>query len=78
VTDEARSLLRAAALMTVLTVGSYALLKYLPGWELTANGMRERMRETVRSARAWERAKNEVIFEAYLATREAAQNDRNA
>ena len=70
--DDLRALLRISGFMAVLTVGSYALLKALPGWELTATGLRERAREQVRAARAWNRARNEVLFEAYTITREAA------
>lgn len=75
--EDGSSLVRAAGLMVVFTIGSYWLLKALPGWEITATGMRDRMREQVRAAQAWNRARNEVIFEAYTITREAANDSNN-
>lgn len=73
--EDAHSLVRAAGLMVVLTIGSYWLLKALPGWEITAAGMRDRALAQVRAAQAWNRARNEVLFEAYTITREAAPRD---
>lgn len=71
--DDLRGVARAVALMAALTVGSYALLKLLPTWEVLATGMRERARQEMAAARAWHRAVSEVLFEAYTITREAAQ-----
>ena len=71
--DDTRSIARAVGLMTFLTVGSYVLLKMLPTWEVLAAGARERARQEMRAARAWHKARSEVLFEAYTITREAAQ-----
>lgn len=70
--DEAVSVLRAVAFLAALTIGSYALLKAMPALEIYAAGARERALEEWRRAREWHRATSEVLFEAYYATREAA------
>ena len=75
--DEAANVVRALAFLTLLTVGSYALLKAMPALELYAAGARERAVEEWRRAREWHRATSEVLFEAYYATREAADNGSN-
>lgn len=71
--DDARHALRAAALLVGLTVISYGLLRSMPSWEIRLVAAREAARVRLERARAWQRAKAEVLFEAYYATREAAQ-----
>lgn len=67
-----RGLAVATVSLTVLTVVSYALLKALPTWEIYAAGNRRRMGEWMEAQRTFRRDRKRVMFEAYVATREAA------
>jgi len=73
VSEDARHALRSLAIMAGLTVGSYYLLRAMPALDLRLIAVRERARQRLETMRAWQRAKAEVLFEAYYATREAAQ-----
>ena len=70
--EDAAALVRATGFVVALTVLSYLMLKSLPAVELYVAGARERAAARWREAQAWHRATSEVLFEAYYATREAA------
>ena len=71
--EDARHALRAFALLLALTGASLYMLRAAPTLELRLVAARDRARARLESARAWHRAKAEVLFEAYYATREAAK-----